>query len=543
MKCLIFEQMMAYLDGEVPLQERQQMDSHLAACSACRMAVESCMSDFAAYDALGDAPPLPDSFTNEIMEAISSKAAENKTEPKLKTIDLILNTCWRGSMKKKMVVTAAGLALAISIGAYTSPTFASYVQSLLNLQAETKDQDIVFKVKRAVINPKVISLEMEFIKDGKHLPLDVPGEAFSFNIVSGSSEHQFHKYNLENSNKNDVYVTDEKGNRIIDRSKVSYSGIHPQIDSIPISILNISLDDETFEKLPEQVIVHFDLNRVDGKPGKWHLTAPINVKELKQKSNLVVLNKTYQTPGRPAFHLIGWQSINAISQIITSIDGRGNYGYQVKNKKGEVVAAKDPSRVQNKNLIASGDENEILGHAGTQFKRFEEDEDLTFELTAYYWSESLQQMITIDPQAVSRMPQVIDLGEGKTLKITKVELKTDDSFRPLPRNTVKKVFGETEPYQDMRTSAKGVYLEMEGILDKETVELFDWNIKVNNQDWKSFDYTRREQDENGNYKFRKVIHIEDLDKMPETITLENPDVLKKNTSIDWKVPLGKPMPE
>lgn len=550
MKCLTFEQMMAYLDGEVPLQERQQMDSHLAACSACRTALESCMSNFAAFDSLGDAPPLPDSFTNEIMAAISSKAAENKTEPKLKTIDLILNTCWRGSMKKKMVVTAAGLAIAISIGTYTSPTFASYVQSLLNLQAETKDQDIVFKVKNASISPNQLVVEYEFLKNGIRLSDDDTFKPFSFSM--DDSLRDFHGYDQKDSSENDVYVTDEQGNKLIDRSRIDATGQRTSNTGIQ-SLIRINLMGETFKKLPEKIVLHIEINKVAGKEGKWHLTAPINVKELKEKSRLVITDKNFTFPNGTILNLKGWQSVNSVSSIFADfVDpklgwvneyGPTKFGFQVTNKQGEAVAVYDPAGLQDVNFVGN---NLTLAESmadtlGFQFKRFKEDDDYTFELTSFHSYDKLGLDLNLDPQAIAKKPLVKDLGEGKTLKITKIELKTDDGPKEVPVRQFNSIPDALEiaPVQD-----KGIFIEVEGRLDKETVDLTNWKVKVDNQEkeWVVWDPTRLKQDENGHYKFRKVIIIRDVEKMPKNITLESAAVHKK-AAIDWKVPLGKPKPE
>ncbi|KPV60847.1 hypothetical protein QJ48_03260 [Paenibacillus sp. A3] len=546
MKCLIFEQMMAYLDGEVPLQERQQMDSHLAACSACRTALESCMSDFAAFDALSDALPLPDSFTNEIMAAISSKAAENKTEPKLKTIDLILNTCWRGSMKKKMVVTAAGLAIAISIGAYTSPTFASYVQSLLNLQAETKDQDIVFKVTNAAITPDQISVQYEFLKNGVRLSYEDTAKPFRFNMDEKQLDFYGYGNEEDESRKNDVYVTDEQGNKLIDRSLIHATGY--KNDS---SLISIHLIPEMFEKLPEKIVLHVEVNKVAGKEGKWHLTAPINVKELKEKSGFVITDKNFTFPNGTILNLKGWQSINSVSSIaavfVDSKHGWANeygptqFGFQVTNKQGEAVAVYDPAGLQDVNYVGNVAGSDSMAGLGYQFKRFKEDDDYTFELTSFHSYDKLGLDLNLDPQAIAKKPLVKDLGGGKTLKITKVELKTDDGLKEVP---VRQVNGLPVDQEIAPVGDKGIFIEVEGRLDKETVNLTNWKVKVDNQEkeWVVWDPTRLKQDENGNYKFRKVIIIRDVEKMPKNITLESV-ALNKKAAIDWKVPLGKPKPE
>jgi len=543
MKCLTFEQMMSYLDGEVDMQQRVQIDRHLAVCPVCRQALENCSSDLAAYDALAEAYLIPDTFTDEIMAAISANVTESRPPVKISAWDHILNTCWRGSMKKKIVVTAASLAIAFSIGTYTSPSFASYVQTLLKIQAETKDQDITFKVKEASINPLGIALDYEFLKNGKPFENNnVLFETFSFNIEPGSQLDDFYGYDLNSSKKNDVYVTDKQGNKIIDRTKISTTG--KVTGDITKSVLVINLFDNAFERLPDEIFVHFEINNIDGKEGKWHLTTPINVKELKQKSQLVMTDKQYTLPDGSVFDLIGWQSINAVSQFFletTPSPGWQSTGFQVTNKRGEVVAAFDPAGLHNVNYVDSGGEGEIMGIIhGLQFKRFDDRKDLTFELTTFVKKDQTDIHMTIDPLALSHKPIVKDLGGGKTLKVTKVELNADGSSKKVPIPVIKSMTGETIIDQDFDNNTKGVFIYTEGLLDKETYNFREWKVKVDGQEVEyTFDPTRIEQDANGNYKFRKVIVIPNVTEMPKQITLESADMYKK-TPVDWKVPLGSP---
>ncbi|MFB0842517.1 hypothetical protein [Paenibacillus oleatilyticus] len=409
----------------------------------------------------------------------------------------------------------------------------------------------MFKVKNASISPNQIALEYEFLKNGIRLSDDDTYKPFSFSMDDALRD--FHGYDQKDSSENDVYVTDEQGNKLIDRSRIDATGKRTLETGVQ-SLIRINLNEETFKKLPEKIELHVKINKVEGKAGKWHLTAPINVKELKEKSRLVLTDdKNFTFPNGTILNLKGWLSVNSVSSIFANfVDskhgwaneyGPTEFGFQVKNKQGEVVAAHDPAGLQDVNFVG-GNGNEIDPMAdtlGLQFKRFKDGDDYTFELTSFHSYDKLGLDLNLDPQAIAKKPLVKDLGGGKTLKITKVELKTDDGPKEVPSRQINSI---PDAPVISYVQDKGIFIEVEGRLDKETVDLTTWKVKVDNQEKERdvWDSTRLEQDENGNYKFRKVIIIRDVEKMPKNITLESAAV-HKNAAIDWKVPLGKPMPE
>lgn len=553
MKCLTFEQMMTYLDQENSEQERAEIAKHLEQCSTCRTKLANWEKDFQAFDTLTQVPPLPDSFTNEVMSTLFQSTAESKKGNKRKMLDRFLNSCWRSSIKKKVIVTVASLTLALTAAAYcTSPTFASYVQSLFStpIQKEAQDQGITLKVKEATINPYYISVIYGFEKDGQAVTLDRSSEGKD-----------------QSSETNKVYVTDQNGKEIFDG--YSYESVSNEKGETVEVVFSTLLNDEKYKNLPDQLNFHFEFDRVGDTKGNWKLHAPLNVKQLKENAKLVDVNRQFTTPQGLILNLRAWQKDSTVSQFFIDIVSTEKWNselkklsekaerefgklpgnrawdfiedmnhsffdgmFQVKNKQGQIVAAYDSLDIESVNYIHP--EGRFLGYS---FKPFEVGQDLTFELKALYTTEPMRVDLTTDTKSLTSKPVVKEV-DGKTLKIKSVRLKTD-------LNPEEIIDGEG------LISEKGLLIEMEGMLDKETVDYGSWVIQAGDKQYEEqyspesendlLDFSKPEKDANGNYKFQKVLFLKGLESIPEQISLMSTMVLKRN-DVDWKIPLGKVTP-
>jgi predicted anti-sigma-YlaC factor YlaD len=77
MNCLNLERLYAYLEGDLSSAEKQDIESHLAACPKCRDAVEERKRMLQAIDSL-PAFEVPPDFTKSVMDRISTAPLEAK---------------------------------------------------------------------------------------------------------------------------------------------------------------------------------------------------------------------------------------------------------------------------------------------------------------------------------------------------------------------------------------------------------------------------------------------------------------------------------
>ncbi|SYX84999.1 anti-sigma factor family protein [Paenibacillus alvei] len=95
MKCLTFDQFMAYLDSELSSTESSAFEEHIHACADCRKQLAVLKQEWEALDALGeDVPQVSDSFTANVMGKIAALKLDivEPIEP-IESIDVAEQAC------------------------------------------------------------------------------------------------------------------------------------------------------------------------------------------------------------------------------------------------------------------------------------------------------------------------------------------------------------------------------------------------------------------------------------------------------------------
>ncbi|WP_243014767.1 DUF4179 domain-containing protein, partial [Brevibacillus borstelensis] len=186
-------QLKAYLSDDLPHSESLLVERHVEECSYCQSELEKIGGELREIRVLGDIPPLPDAFTEEVANKLAHLPFPFQAQDERMQVALNKPINWKKrsmDIMKKTAITVAGLAAAVTFGTMVSPTFANYVNSLFNTvnQADggmknaaaegyvqevgkkVTDKGITVTVKEVLADPTRIALIFEMVdKDGKKL--------------------------------------------------------------------------------------------------------------------------------------------------------------------------------------------------------------------------------------------------------------------------------------------------------------------------------------------------------------------------------------
>ncbi len=556
MKCLTFEKIMAYLDGELTEQERSQIDKHLEACSSCREEFQAYAEDCQAFDELAQVPLLAGSFTREAMAHI---AAEKQRQKPKSLAGKLTDLLWRGTIVKKITVVAAAAALAISLGTFVSPTFASYVGSLLasgkgtdnglksaaehglttSVQEKVTDQGITFAVKEVFADPMRIAAVFGFEQDGK---------AIDFNSMYRETPvHGIYKF----------YVTDAAGSMV-------HEGGFGLGQHGSDTLLQIDLERELYKKehnkeIPDNLVLHMEISQIGTTKGKWNLSIPVDLQKMREKTVTVPITSKY-TAAPPGLSIELKQAVSGVSATQLSYElklgdelmkkyragaeafekirqetgrwynfTRYDIGYRLVDDQGKEIAANHLENGKALNMIDSLSSGRGNPDAGVYSMNEAYDptvvkNHVTFELTKVIWNELADFSFAFKPQEAAKKAQS-KVYKGNTVTVKKV------SYNPV----------ENENSVTGYDRYKGVVLEVEVELAKDVELLDSWTVKDETgkryeaQTWFTDEMVTRNKA--GNKKIRLWITADKWSKIPKTITLEAHRMVLQNSNVNWKVPI------
>ncbi|KJB88848.1 hypothetical protein AZ66_05165 [Paenibacillus sp. E194] len=452
-------------------------------------------------------------------------------------------------------ITAAGLVLAVALGAATSPTFAEVVKSWFSLNKtdeglkkaadegfaepinkQVTDQGITLKVKEVIHDVLRISILYGIEQDGKSMDSDRLFDTF---IPNGSEDDPY---------VNRYEIVDGNGNVLPLRLQQTHAGND--------RILILSLDDlvpgqeiSDMSDLPNQITVRFDINQIGKTRGKWYLDVPIDLMKAKASTTIVPLNKRYESQMGFSVDVNQLRHGPSKSELLLQVNETQAwrsaqktdpmFRYEIKDGKGDIVAAYDglvrrELAIGNKNVLQQSLHGQgTLGHMRYRhaFVPFEETKDLTLEMTAIYTQERFSKgdSIALDPAVLMKEPLRKEV-KGKSI-VFKARMKTEEV--PEQMKDGYKAF-----------QGKGWILEAEQQLGSDTLDL-EWRMMdKQGKEIRAESATELEQDSQGKYRNRKLFFFEGQSEIPGSLNVSLESWTKK-TPISWSiplVPLAEPLP-
>ncbi len=576
MKCILSEEIMRFYDQELPPEECRQIEAHLNECHECRQRLEHYREACRTLDELLTAPPLPDSFTASVLSQLAPHAASPRDGNKAKW-QTIKQRSW--NIVKKITLTAAGLAVAISLGTFVSPTFAAFVKESLfqisddegvkqavekgfSTQSELKvtDQGITLAVSEVLADPKriVFSYGLQ----------DKDGNSLSPKLLNEQSTREENQY----------YVTDEQG-------KTVYHDWDGGLRNDPAKgVMEIPLEKAVTNKLT----LHLEITKIGTVKGNWHLQVPIDMAKSKAASKVITVDKQYTSPQGIAIALKHVdlspsvtklefeteptaereQQVKALlektaqpsvagerqvifppgmseeqkKQILERMSKQPainpndryltNYGfyYRLLGEKGQLIAAWDD--VNEENLSRS--KNEVPSQMSKErdsdspqrteqhaFIPIGDEKQLTLELGAVYTYEPADFSLTVKPEQLAKQP-ASKVYAGNTITAKSFRMKTDATEEKLGESTISK---------------PSALIEIEGKLAKDVVMPEYWMLKDDQgkvlRPSTELDY-RRDQD--GLVSFHGWVWVETA-QQPKELTLTFSYLQKEHRDVSWSVPI------
>ncbi|WOV87226.1 DUF4179 domain-containing protein [Sporosarcina oncorhynchi] len=522
MTCPTIDKLSQLTDDLLPKEERETLELHIHSCSSCSKIVDAFKEENRFIEETLQTPMLPENFSDLILEQV---------EPYRKSKKLRRNATW-----KRVAVSAAGLVLAVGIGATVNPSFAQFLGGLFStdqvddglkmaadagliqrVDLQVEDQGLTFVVEDVVADSSRVSLSYKILnKNGKPMDTDL----------------KFHE------SGNTVTAFDQNGRELGQWGTDWQEG--SDYGNIEFTMSNHSE--------AENVTIQFDLVEINGVKGNWKLEVPVDLQENRKLTKIVdlkdatsvhhgvqVLLKKLQTaPSTAALYFETkfteeeQMKFEAAKRQLEETFGKETmdsliFGesteimYHIENEDGKVVYSTERADSEASGML-QGSGEDIGAAGGTKWVNsfVPKDEDqLTFVLDGVYKTEATDISKTFKTDSVKKHPVVFDFKENQ-----------------LTVHSVKKpLFGED----------KSVIVKLKGGMESLDIGFGDW-IAVDEKG-KSYPTTYSgsildETDENGRHIAKFDLQVIGLEEVPEELTLHLV-AMRSYYPVEnhWKVPL------
>lgn len=528
MNCPTVDKLSQYVDVLVHEYEMKEIKEHVEKCDACMSVVKAFQAEQQFIKETVQTPALPDEFAASVLAEIKPY--------KQKTIR-------RRSVWKRVGLSAAGVLLAVGVGASVSPSFAQLIGGFFasdevdNGLQLAADQGLTKTVNVEVENNGLTFKVEDVITDTSRI-------ALSFLIVNDKGEAEDTNLNLADSN-NEITVVDQNG------APIETIGTSWQEGS-DYGLIEVSLRD--YEAV-EQVTIHFDLVELNGVKGNWVLDVPVDVKQNEHLTKIVPIDQE-------ANHLgvtINFQKINIAptsmdllyetsftadeqkeiearnmnnlekvgGKAMDSLVGgfQSNIAYRLKVNEQEtyshgIMYGNKFESLVGEHMQSAGHDLGTMGHVSwiDSFVPQELEGDMMLSVEGVYKTEPADFSIDIETKEVKRQPISFEY-EGNFMTIKSIK-------KPL----------------NLLDDDKSIIIKMEGGKEAFSSDLGDWiavDEKGNRYATSESGSVLNEKDKNERYKTNVDLTIEGLHEVPEKLTLY---LISKTTyyPLDekWEVPIS-----
>ncbi|WP_313893027.1 DUF4179 domain-containing protein [Psychrobacillus sp.] len=541
MNCPKADKLSQYVDNLLIEKEHAEIQTHIKSCEGCMRVVEAFKEEQQFIKETLQTPTLPDDFASIVLEHL--EPYEQKSIPK------------RSKPWKRILLTAAGIVLALGITATFSPSFAQLIGGFFGseqadeglriameeglverVNLEVTDNGMTLKVEDVVIDSSRVGLSFQVLnKDGK--PLDT-----KLNLGLADSE-----------NENKIIGFDQNGKEINRVGTGWWEGSDYGFAEISLR------EQEAIEKLT----VKFDLVELNGVSGNWQLEVPVDLKKMNKLTTTIPLNDDKTSSFGVAVNMEQVQFSASSTELLyeTSftkeesikvnedikklkkelgegiINDNGKYDtsiqYHIENEDKKVIYyhnnyLADEADSNNLGMLqSSGKGMEQLGQVAwnESFVPQKDKTKLTLVLDGVYKKVPTDFSIKIKPKELNKAPVSFEY-EGNFITIKKTKKQSEFSLRksliPVEKEDIFKI-------------------EMEGSRDALAPELGEWVLT----DDKGKSYATLldgsylyKKDKSDGYELTMGLKSYDLKEVPDELTLHLISVTRFEEVKDkWIVPL------
>ncbi|MFC5602017.1 DUF4179 domain-containing protein [Sporosarcina koreensis] len=519
MNCPTADKISQFVDQLLPKQEMTEIEAHVQSCTPCGKVVNAFQEEQRFIEETLQTPTLPENFTDLVLDQLEPYGKLNKQ---------------RKSVWKRVALAAAGVVLAVSIGATVNPAFAQFIGGLfssdhvdkgLNIASEAgltqrvdlqvEDQGLTFVVEEVIADTSRVTLSYKVLNE------------------YGISQDTFLKWN------NKITAFDQNGNEM----RPLGSGWYRESG---YGFVEFNLHDQgnTIEKL----MIQFDLVELNGVKGTWQLQVPVDLSENRKLTKLVDIKdasavhhavqielkklqiapssfglffetsfteeekKKYERAMREFEDKYGKEKMGFLVGGNTS-----GISYHIKNAENEVIYSSSHFSRTTGMLQGMGENMDKFGHTNWTHSYIPKNEDqLTFVLDGVYKKELTDIALTIKPKDLTKHPVSLDY-KGNHLKVKRV---------------IKPMSGQE----------KSVTIYLDGRINSLNSDMGNW-IAV---DDKGNSYTANltgsfisvSTGTNGRHDARLSLELEGLKEVPDELTLYLVSMTFYNpVEKPWQVPL------
>ncbi|HYK73861.1 MAG TPA: DUF4179 domain-containing protein [Pseudoneobacillus sp.] len=535
MKCPTTDKLSQFADDLLVESELTAIKNHISQCHDCERIVNIFKDEQQYLKETLQTPTLPDDFASLVL---------NQVEPYKQNSTRLKNAPW-----KRIMLSAAGVILAVGVSTTFNPAFAKWIDGLFSSSQVDEGLRVANEagfVKR--LNQEVTDKGIKFkIED---VMADSSRIALSYQILSESGKVKDPYFDLGHP-KNTITVLDAQGKKL-ELNNMSW-GNQDDYGLIEFSLRDIAI--------PEQMMIKIQIGELDGRDGNWQLDVPINLKESLQATTTVPLiakKTSFQgvtvnlkeirfAPSSTEMIYETAFTDEAKAELIPKINqleeqyGKNtltNYGtdiqYHIENEEGKALLhhntffkgkghPSDSGTLQGSGKDIPGEIGHVLWNQS--FVPQKDKDKLTFVLDGIFKTEPSDFSIKIKPKELKKHPISFEY-EGNFMTIKKAEKNSEISFKksliPIERKTIFKI--EMEGGKEALSSALGVWV----LVDQtgKTYETFHSGAILD------------EKDENGRFKTTTELMTYDLDEVPDELTLKLLSVTRYDEVKDkWRVPL------
>lgn len=521
MNCPTVDKLAQFTDNLLSKEEQHTIEMHVNSCTSCSKIVDAFKEENRFIEETLQTPMLPEDFTDLILEQI---------EPYRKPKKLRRNATW-----KRVAISAAGLVLAVGIGATVNPSFAKFLGGLFStdqvddglqmaadaglmqrVDLQVEDQGLTFVAEDVIADSSRISLSYKILnKNGKPMDTDL----------------RFHE------SGNEVTAADQNG-RMLSQWGTSWQ------DGSDYGNIEFTMSNHSEA---ENVTIRFDLVEINGVKGNWKLEVPVDLQENRKLTKIIDLNgataihhgvqiqlqklQTAPSSMELYFETIFTQEeqnkFEAAKRGTEEMFGKDSldsliYGesteiaYHIENADGDAIYASGRSTPEATGMLNGSGEDDVSGGT-TWINSFvpKNEDQLTFVLDGVYKTELTDLSFTFKPNHVTKNPAVFDY-KGNKLTV---------------KSVTKPLFGEE----------KSVIVKLRGGMEALDADFGSW-IAVDGEG-NSYPATYSgsisdSTDENGRHIAKLDLQLDGLEEVPEELTLHL--VSMRNyypVENQWKVPL------
>lgn len=534
MNCPTTDKISQYVDHLLTERENNQLKAHIKNCVECARVVATFTAEQEFLKDTLQTPTLPDNFTSLVLDQL---------EP-YETKVIRRKTAW-----KRIILSVAGVVLAVGIGTVVNPTFAQLIGGMFStdqvdegLQV-AQEAGLAQRVDLEVVNNGITLKVEDVVADSSRV-------ALSYQVLNRDGKPQDTYLEMADS-ENEITAIDQNG-EFLNRLGTGWQ------EGSNYGFVEFSLRE--YEDV-EKMTIQFDLVELNGVKGNWHLEVPVDLTETRQLTTALLLNdekvshhgvtvalkKLLTAPSSSDLHYETalteeeQATINKAKQKFETKFGEDNVAsmvgefdtsisYHLENESGKEQHHR--TNFYDSTLTPGMMQSE--GKALTQLGQVEyidsfipkkENSKLTFVLDGVYKTEPSDFSITIKPKEVKKKPVSFEV-EGNFMTIKKVKEHNDYSF-----NKSLKPIGKE----------KSVVIEIEGGKEAISADLGDWLIvdeKGNVYPAYPSGSILNEKDKNDRFKTKFEFKVVGLKEVPKEFTLHLLSMTRYYPVDEkWSVPL------